>query len=183
MKKKNTSTIFTLSILTDRPKQRCRPRSDAAKGCLSLVQQFCDARIGIKMDLLKYWDEYGKQFRCQNTWDKYGNLANTQPNTRFYSQQTAYNIWVRTNLDMVHYKMIKMDPKSDISKQNCIDYIEKWQKKCIDYIEKWPFMVIFLYNLYIFVWIQHEYLVKTVFALDPSRSVIKRLWSASFYSR
>ena len=29
------------------------------------------------------------------------------------------------------------------------------QQKWIDYIEKWPFMVIFLYNLYIFVWKQH----------------------------
>ena len=29
-----------------------------------------------------------------------------------------------------------MEPKSVVSKQ-----------KCIDYIEKWPFMVIFLYNL------------------------------------
>ena len=26
-------------------------------------------------------------------------------------------------------------------------------QKCIDYIEKWPYMVIFQYNLYIFVWI------------------------------
>ena len=29
------------------------------------------------------------------------------------------------------------------------------QQKCMDYIEKWPFMVIFLYNLYICVGIQH----------------------------
>ena len=33
-----------------------------------------------------------------------------------------------------------MAPKSVVSKQ-----------KCIDYIEKLPFMVIFLYNLYIFI--------------------------------
>ena len=26
-------------------------------------------------------------------------------------------------------------------------------QKCVDYIEKWPLMVIFQYNLYIFVWI------------------------------
>ena len=32
--------------------------------------------------------------------------------------------------------------KSDVSKQ-----------KSIGYIEKWPFMVIFLYNQYFFVWI------------------------------
>ena len=29
------------------------------------------------------------------------------------------------------------------------------KQKCIDDIEKWPQMVIFLYNLDIFVWIQH----------------------------
>ena len=41
---------------------------------------------------------------------------------------------------------------------------------------KMPFMVIFLYNLYMFVWIQHACLANTVFALDPSNSVVKRLW-------
>ena len=73
--------------------------------------------------------------------------------------------------NMVHYKTV-LDmrwliggPKSVVSKE-----------KCIDYIEKWPFMVIFLYNLYIFVWIQHGYLSNTFFALDPGSSVIKRLW-------
>ena len=35
-------------------------------------------------------------------------------------------------------------------------------------------MVIFLYNLYIFVWTQHGCLVNTVFAFDPSISVIKK---------
>ena len=36
-------------------------------------------------------------------------------------------------------------------------------------------MVIFLHNLSIFVWTQHSCLANTVFALDPSNSVIKRL--------
>ena len=36
-------------------------------------------------------------------------------------------------------------------------------------------MVIFLYNLYIFVWIQQDYLANKVFALDLSSIVIKRL--------
>ena len=36
-------------------------------------------------------------------------------------------------------------------------------------------MVIFLYNLYIFVWIQHSCLNKMVFTLDPSNSFIQRL--------
>ena len=31
-----------------------------------------------------------------------------------------------------------------------------------------------LYNLYIFVWIQHGYLANTGFALDPRNSVKKR---------
>ena len=52
---------------------------------------------------------------------------------------------------MVHYKTIsdtrwfKGGPIKCLSKQ-----------KCLDYTEKWPFMVIFLYNLNIFVWIQHS---------------------------
>ena len=39
-------------------------------------------------------------------------------------------------------------------------------------------MVIFLYNLYILVimLVKHGCLAKMVFALDPSNSVIKRLW-------
>ena len=37
-------------------------------------------------------------------------------------------------------------------------------------------MVIFLYNLDIFVWIQYNYLAYTVFTLDPSNHVIKQLW-------
>ena len=36
-------------------------------------------------------------------------------------------------------------------------------------------MVIFQYNLYIFVWIQHGCLTSTIFAMDPNNSVIKRL--------
>ena len=60
---------------------------------------------------------------------------------------------------------LKVDPK-------CVVY----KQKCIDYIEKLRFMVIFLYNLFTFVWIQHSYLAKMVFALDPSNSATKRLW-------
>ena len=37
-------------------------------------------------------------------------------------------------------------------------------------------MVIFQYNLYIFVWIQHGCLTNRVYAMDPNNSVIKRLW-------
>ena len=35
-------------------------------------------------------------------------------------------------------------------------------------------MVIFQYNLYIFVWIYHGCLTNTVYAMDPNNSVIKR---------
>ena len=45
----------------------------------------------------------------------------------------------------------------------------------IDYIEKWPFVIIFLCDLYIFVWIQYGCLPNSVFVLDSSNSVIKRL--------
>ena len=36
-------------------------------------------------------------------------------------------------------------------------------------------MVIFQYNLYIFVWIKHGCLTNTFYAMDPNNSVIKRL--------
>ena len=39
-------------------------------------------------------------------------------------------------------------------------------------------MVIFLYNLYFFVWTQHGFLTNIVYALDPNSSVIKR-WCIS----
>ena len=42
----------------------------------------------------------------------------------------------------------------------------------------------FLYNLYIFVWIQCSCLANKVFCLDPSNldsSVIKRLWCCCFF--
>ena len=37
-------------------------------------------------------------------------------------------------------------------------------------------MVIFLYNLFVFVMLQHGSLTKMGFALNPSNKVIKRLW-------
>ena len=36
--------------------------------------------------------------------------------------------------------------------------------------------VIFLYNLYFFVWIYHGCKTNTIYVLDPNNSVIKRLW-------
>ena len=39
-----------------------------------------------------------------------------------------------------------------------------------------PFMVTFLHNLDIFVWLQLCCLASTVFTLDPSNSAIKGLW-------
>ena len=41
-------------------------------------------------------------------------------------------------------------------------------------------MVIFLYNQYIFVWIQHGLVANMAFALDLSSSVIKSLWYTYF---
>ena len=43
-------------------------------------------------------------------------------------------------------------------------------------------MVIWLYNSYIFVWIQNVCLVNTIFYFDPSNGVIKRLWCISIFS-
>ena len=52
---------------------------------------------------------------------------------------------------------LKIEPKSAVSKQKCIDHIEeKWQLN---------FMAIFLYSVYIFVWIQHDCLANVVFLL------------------
>ena len=53
-----------------------------------------------------------------------------------------------------------MDPKHNISKQSCINYIEKV-----------PFIVIFLHNPYIFVWIQQGCLANRDFALSSNNSV------------
>ena len=48
------------------------------------------------------------------------------------------------------------------------------KQKCTDYRKRLIFMVFFfsLYILYIFVWIQNDCLANTVFALNPSKSVI-----------
>ena len=40
------------------------------------------------------------------------------------------------------------------------------KQKYIDYIEKWPCIVIFLYILYIFDWIQHDCLAHHLTVLD-----------------
>ena len=65
-----------------------------------------------------------------------------------------YNtVWVKDSL--------KVDPISVLSKPECIDCIENW-----------PFMVIFLYNLDLFVLIQNSYLGNMVFTLGPSNCVI-----------
>ena len=51
------------------------------------------------------------------------------------------------------------------------------KQKCIDYTEKWPLMVIFLYNQYIFVWINHSCnLACFMLWLSAIVFVIKRLW-------
>ena len=42
-------------------------------------------------------------------------------------------------------------------------------------------MVIFLYHLYIFVWIQHGCLANTVYALEYSNTVMKRLLCICLY--
>ena len=60
---------------------------------------------------------------------------------------------------------LKMDASTVVSKQKCIDYIDKWQI-CIDYIH------VVKYNLYIFVWTQHSCLADRVFPVDPSHSII-----------
>ena len=57
-----------------------------------------------------------------------------------------------------------MDPKSVVSKQ-----------KCIDYIERWPFIVIFQYVIDIFVWVQHSCLANMVFTLGSQQPCYKEV--------
>ena len=45
------------------------------------------------------------------------------------------------------------------------------KQKCTDYIEKSPFMVIFLYNLYTFVWIHEGCLAKSSACIQGSLGV------------
>ena len=47
--------------------------SDLGLYCLPFIQQFLDRSAGSKMDLFKFWDMYGKDLRCPNTYGKYGN--------------------------------------------------------------------------------------------------------------
>ena len=44
-----------------------------------------------------------------------------------------------------------------------------------------PFMVIFLYNLNTFIWIQHSCLANMIYAMDLISSVIKRWWCIFIY--
>ena len=48
--------------------------------------------------------------------------------------------------------------------------------KCLYHMEKWQFMAIFLYNLYIFVYINHGCLTIILLTLDSCNGVIKRIW-------
>ena len=65
-----------------------------------------------------------------------------------------------------------------IVKSRAVFEFNNIKQSYIEYIENVPHFQLdlcsFLYNLYIFVWIQHK-LAISVFALDPSNSVIKRL--------
>ena len=60
---------------------------------------------------------------------------------------------------MVHYKTIY----GDFS----IHFLHN--QEFTDYIDKRPFMVIFLYYLYVFVWIKHGCLANKVFGLDSKQ--------------
>ena len=75
---------------------------------------------------------------------------------------------------MIHYKMV-----SDIRWFKCGP-----QKCCIltKMYRLYRKMIIFLYDPYIFVWIQHGCLANMVFALNPNNSVIKRLWCIYYFT-
>ena len=57
-----------------------------------------------------------------------------------------------------------------------LDKEKQIKKNNINYVEKLSLMVTFVYNLYIFVWIQYGCNTNMGFAFDPSNSTIKRLW-------
>ena len=79
--------------------------------------------------------------------------------------------FIRSNFRYI--RQFKVDPKSVISKQKCIDYIEKIPQTVnfiynpYIWVKKWPFL---LYNPYILVLI-HGCLANMAFALDPSSLV------------
>ena len=62
----------------------------------------------------------------------------------------------------------------------CSKYIHNYREKVIIlwsfFYKTYIFLVIFLYNLYIFVWLQHSSLANTVFALDPRKVVVLFIW-------
>ena len=48
------------------------------------------------------------------------------------------------------------------------------------YMVTYTIMVIFLYNLFMFVWIQLSCLANTVLAFDPTNSFLDRLWCIAY---
>ena len=40
--------------------------------CLPLIQQLLDTTLGSKLYLFKFYNKYGKEFRCGNTYGIYG---------------------------------------------------------------------------------------------------------------
>ena len=45
--------------------------SDQIQNCLPIYQQLLDALSGCKLDLLKFYDKFGKEIRCSDIWVKY----------------------------------------------------------------------------------------------------------------
>ena len=62
-----------------------------------------------------------------------------------------------------------MDPRKVVSREEC------FKQMLTEFIQEINFMAIFLYNLDVFVWLQHSYLANNVLAFD-NNSIIKWLW-------
>ena len=84
---------------------------------------------------------------------------------------------------MVHYKIV-LDIFLDIRHFKCGPQKCCIQTKMYRLHKKWSFFFFFffLYNVFVFVLIQHGCLANIVFALDPSNSVIKRLWCTDIHN-
>ena len=67
---------------------------------------------------------------------------------------------------------LKMAPKNVVSKQKCINYIKKWPNNKLS----------FFCIIYIFLFGYNMVVELTVLPLDPSNTVMKRLWCVLFIS-
>ena len=70
---------------------------------------------------------------------------------RVFSPLSRWVVWYTAT--SIHYNLFTTRVIVTHNTVLDITWFKDGSQLCIDYIEKWPWMVIFQYNLYIFVWI------------------------------